>query len=316
MIAYFARHATAANVLMIAILLLGAFALPKLQKDTFPITPTRDIAVRISYPGASPSEVMEEVCYPLEESLDQLSGIKELSCDARENLAIANAEIESGEDIDILTTDIQQQVNAINDFPDRVEQITVAKLDRVASVASVAIIGNMSDQDLYLYAQKVKQKLKANPLIAQVIVSGFSEQEIEVRVSQWKLKQYGLSISDLSNLVQQQSISTPAGVFSNELEEISVRFDQLGSTVEDFQNVIVKSSELGTQVRLGDIAQIEQKFESDEDVIQFQGQRAALLQVSKTYFQDTLNVKEAVVKIIENEKKQVPQGIELHVTQD
>ncbi|MEZ9851547.1 efflux RND transporter permease subunit [Vibrio breoganii] len=316
MIAYFARHATAANVLMIAILLLGAFALPKLQKDTFPITPTRDIAVRISYPGASPSEVMEEVCYPLEESLDQLSGIKELSCDARENLAIANAEIESGEDIDILTTDIQQQVNAINDFPDRVEQITVAKLDRVASVASVAIIGNMSDQDLYLYAQKVKQKLKANPLIAQVTVSGFSEQEIEVRVSQWKLKQYGLSISDLSNLVQQQSISTPAGVFSNELEEISVRFDQLGSTVEDFQNVIVKSSELGTQVRLGDIAKIEQKFESDEDVIQFQGQRAALLQVSKTYFQDTLNVKEAVVKIIENEKKQVPQGIELHVTQD
>ncbi|MFA0697948.1 efflux RND transporter permease subunit, partial [Vibrio sp. 10N.222.49.C9] len=152
--------------------------------------------------------------------------------------------------------------------------------------------------DLYLYAQKVKQKLKANPLIAQVTVSGFSDQEIEVRVSQWKLKQYGLSISDLSNLVQQQSISTPAGVFSNELEEISVRFDQLGSTVEDFQNVIVKSSELGTQVRLGDIAQIEQKFESDEDVIQFQGQRAALLQVSKTYFQDTLNVKEAVVKII------------------
>ncbi|WED24864.1 efflux RND transporter permease subunit [Vibrio sp. JC009] len=54
MIAFFARHATGANVLMIAILLLGAFALPKLQKDTFPITPTKDIEVRISYPGASP----------------------------------------------------------------------------------------------------------------------------------------------------------------------------------------------------------------------------------------------------------------------
>lgn len=61
MIAFFARHPTAANVLMIAVLLLGAFSLPKLQKDTFPLTPTKDIEVRVSYPGASPIEVMEEV---------------------------------------------------------------------------------------------------------------------------------------------------------------------------------------------------------------------------------------------------------------
>lgn len=160
MIAFFARHATGANVLMMAVLLLGTFALPKLQKDTFPLTPTKNIEVRIVYPGASPFEMMEEVCYPLEDSLDKLSGIKELSCDARENLVIANVEIGDDEDIDTLTSDIQQQVNAINDFPDRVEQITVSKLDRVATVASVAITGNMSDRDLYLYAQQIKHKLK------------------------------------------------------------------------------------------------------------------------------------------------------------
>lgn len=62
MISFFARHATGANVLMVAILLLGAFTLPKLQKDTFPITQTKDIEIRISYPGASPSEVVEEIC--------------------------------------------------------------------------------------------------------------------------------------------------------------------------------------------------------------------------------------------------------------
>ncbi len=316
MIAFFVRHATGSNVLMIAILLLGVFALPKLQKDTFPVIPTKNIEVRISYPGASPSEVIEEVCYPLEESLDKLSGIKELRCDARENLAIANVEINNGEDIDTLTADIQQQVNAINDFPARVEQITVSKLDRVASVVSVAISGNMSDQDLYLYAQQVKQKLKANPLVAQVTVSGFSDQEIEIRVSQWKLKQYGLSISDLSNLVQQQSISTPAGVFTNDLEAISVRFDQLSHSVEEFKNIVVKSGDSGTQIRLGDIADIEQSFASDEERIIFLGQRAALLQVSKTYFQDTLKVKEAVINTIDKVKAQAPAGIEFTITQD
>ena len=316
MIAFFARHPTAANVLMIAVLLLGAFSVPQLQKDTFPLTPTKDIEVRINYPGASPVEVMEEICYPLEDALDRLSGIKELSCDARENLAIANAEINNGENIDSLTTDIQQHVNSITDFPDRVEQITVTKLDRVASVVSVAITGNMSDEDLYLYAQSVKRRLKADPLVAQVTVSGFSEQEIEIRVSQWKLNQYGLSVADFANLVQQQSISTPSGVFTNDLEEISVRFDQLGSSVEDFKNIAVKFSEQGTQVRLGDIAQIEQKFASEEDRILFHGQRAALLQVSKTNVQDTLKVKDAVLRVIENERTLAPTGVEFSLTQD
>ncbi|CAE6949750.1 efflux RND transporter permease subunit [Vibrio sp. B1FLJ16] len=316
MIAFFARHATGANVLMMAVLLLGGFALPKLQKDTFPLTPTKNIEVRIVYPGASPFEMMEEVCYPLEDSLDKLSGIKELSCDARENLVIANVEIGDDEDIDTLTSDIQQQVNAINDFPDRVEQMTVSKLDRVATVASVAITGNMSDRDLYLYAQQIKHKLKDSPMIAQVTVSGFADQEIEIRVSQWKLQQYGLSVSDLSNLVQQQSISTPAGVFSNDLEEISVRFDHLGSNVRDFENIVIKSSEAGTQVRLGDVAVIQQKFSTDENQILFNGQRAALLQVSKTQFQDTLTVKDAIVSIVEKEQAKAPEGVALTITQD
>lgn len=316
MIAFFARHATGANVLMIVVLLLGLFALPKLQKDTFPITPTKDVQVRISYPGASSTEVLEEICTPLEDSLDSLNGIKELSCDARENIAIANAEITAGEDIDILTTDIQQQVNSINNFPDQVEQITVTKLDRTASVASVAITGEMSERDLYQYAQSVKRKLKANPLIAQVVIAGFSDQEIEVRISDWKLKQYGLSISDLSNLVEQQNISSPAGIFTNSLEEVNVRFDHQSNKVDDFKNLIIKSSELGTQIRLGDIAEIEQKFSLDEEKILFNGQQAALLQISKTYFQDTLKVKAAVDKLINKEQALAPKGVEFTITQD
>ncbi len=82
MIAFFAKHPTAANVLMFAILIVGLFSLPKLQKDTFPVTPTKNVEVRIAYPGASPQEVAQEICMPLEEALDSLSAIKELVCDA------------------------------------------------------------------------------------------------------------------------------------------------------------------------------------------------------------------------------------------
>ena len=316
MIAYFARHPTAANVIMFAILLVGVLFLPQLQKDTFPLTPTRNVEIRVGYPGASPQEVAQEICSPLEDALDSLNGIKELSCDARENVAVANAEMSTSENIDSFTTDIQQQVNSINDFPDRVEQISVTKLDRVASVASIAITGDMSAKDLYLYAQQVKQRFKANSLIAQVTIQGFSDQEIEIRISDWLLKQYGLSISGLSQLVEQQSISLPAGLLSNQLEQANVRFNQKSETVQQFNNVIIKSSDLGSQLRLGDIADIQQQFTLAEDKILFNGERAALLEISKNYSQDSLKVRDVIQSLLEKERQLAPDGISLTITQD
>lgn len=316
MIAFFARHPTAANVIMFAILIMGAFALPQLQKDTFPVTPTKNVEIGISYPGASPQEIVEEICMPLEEALDGLNGINELLCDARENSAIANAEMASGENIDSFAADIQQQVNSITTFPDRVEKISVTKLDRTASVASIAITGNMSAFDLYLYALQVKHRFKGNPLIAQVKITGFSDQEIEIRVSDWMLKQYGISISELSRAVEQQSISMPAGLLHNQLEQANVRFDQKSSSEQQFKEMIIKSSELGTQLRLGDIAEIEQRFTLVEDKIMFNGERAALLQISKNYNQDSLKVRNAIQLMLEKERQMAPDGLFLTVTQD
>ncbi len=316
MIAFFARHPTAANVIMLAILFLGIYSLPQLQKDTFPVTPTKNVEIRITYPGASPQEVSEEICTALEEALDTLSGIQELRCDARENMAVANAEMAPGENIERFTTDIQQQVNSITDFPERVEQISVTKLDRIASVASIAITGEMSAQDLYLYAQQVKRRFKTHPLIAQVTIKGFSAQEIEIRISDWLLKQYGISIADLSRLLEQQSINLPAGLFSNQLEQANVRFNQKSVTVQQFKDIIIKSSELGSQLRLGDIAEIQQQFTLAEDKILFNGQRAALLEISKNYNQDALKVRDAIQSLLEKERQMAPDGLSLTVTQD
>lgn len=316
MISYFTKHPTAANVIMLAILLVGLLALPQLQKDTFPITPTKNVEVRIAYPGASPQEVATEVCTPIEEALDSLNGLKELHCDARENIAIVNAEKLAGEDIDRFTTDIQQQVNAISDFPAQVDSIKVSKLDRVANVASIAITGNMSAHDLYRYAQQVKQRMKAHPMIAQVKVLGFSEQEIEVRISDWLLKQYGISISDLRRLVEQHHINLPAGQLANQLEHASVRFNQQQTSVQTFKDSVIYSSELGTTIHLGDIAKIQQQFTLEEDKILFNDQRAAILEISKTYHQDTLKVKQVIQRLLKKEQALAPDGLHLTITQD
>ncbi len=62
MIGYFARHPTAANLLMLAVIVMGLIGLPKLQRDTFPVIPPTEVEIRVAYPGATPGEVEDAVC--------------------------------------------------------------------------------------------------------------------------------------------------------------------------------------------------------------------------------------------------------------
>ena len=84
MIAYFARQPTAANLLMVGLIILGLVTLPKLQRDTFPIVSPTEVEVRIAYPGATPGEVEDSICQRSEEVLDTISHLQEVRCDARE----------------------------------------------------------------------------------------------------------------------------------------------------------------------------------------------------------------------------------------
>ena len=78
-------------MLMIAIAVLGLVALPKLQRDTFPIIPPTEVEIRASYPGATPAEVEDSVCQRIEDALDSVASLIEVRCDARENIVIATA---------------------------------------------------------------------------------------------------------------------------------------------------------------------------------------------------------------------------------
>ena len=118
MIRFFANHPTAANVLMMGILILGLTSLPKLQRDTFPVIPASEIEIRAAYPGATPEEIEDAVCQRIEDALDSVAGLRELRCDARENIAIVTAQKNGDTDLDTFFNDAKAQIEAITRFPD------------------------------------------------------------------------------------------------------------------------------------------------------------------------------------------------------
>ena len=316
MIEYFARHPTAANLLMIALMILGMITLPKLQRDTFPLTPPTEVEVRIAYPGATPSEVEDSICQRGEEALDVVSNLTEVRCDARENLAILTAQMEENADMGSFYNDVKAQIESVSTFPDVVESPSIEILERVAVVGGVMITADMSPTDLNAYAEMVKTRFKRDRRIAQVQVRGFSDQDITIEIPGEVLQRYGMGISDVQAAVERQSIDLPAGTIETADGDLVVRFAEQRRTPQEFQDLIVFSAQTGGTVRLGDIATIRNEFDRQEEKILFNGKRGALLEISKNYTQDSLRVMAAIEENLERERGMAPRGVSLEVSQD
>jgi hydrophobic/amphiphilic exporter-1 (mainly G- bacteria), HAE1 family len=315
-IRYFGSHPTAANILMIALIVLGLVALPKLQRDTFPVVPATEVEIRVSYPGATPSEVEDAICQRIEDALDSVAGLIEIRSDAREGIAICTAQMRADTDMDEFFNDVKSQVEAISSFPANVEKPSIFKLERTASVASIAISGDMPPEDLYAYAVKVKERLKRDRRIAQVIVQGFSDQDVVVELSSEVLRRYGLTISDVQAAIAGQSIDLPAGIMQTRDGDLIVRFAEQRRSPAEFADLIIVSGRAGGQIRLGDIADLHTIFDRPEDRILFNGKRAALLEISKTYDQDSIRVMEAIQENLNRERALAPQGVSLEISSD
>ena len=316
MIPWFARHQTAANLLMAAIVILGLVALPGLQRESLPEVENDQVEVRVVYRGATPQEVEDAICRRLEDALEGITDLDEIRCESREGMGTATAVMREGADMQRFLDDVKSDVDAINDFPDQIEAPVITELGRTEPVISVAVTGPEDPVVLKAYAEDLKDRMMALSNVAEITVSGFSDHHIRIEIPAWRLRHYGLSADAVANAVGRRSVTSPAGVLEGGPEDLLLRFDDQRKTAEAFRDLVVISGETGAAIRLGEIADISDRFDRDEEKILFNGQRAAVLNIAKTRAQDILRVLDTVSDFIEAERARAPRGVELHLTQD
>ncbi|MDH3642667.1 MAG: efflux RND transporter permease subunit [Gammaproteobacteria bacterium] len=316
MIAWFVRHQTAANVLMAAIMILGLVALPGLQRETLPEIENDEVLVRIVYKGATAEEVEDAVCRRLEDVLERIPDLDEMRCDAREGAGTATAVMREGADMMRFLDDVKSEVDAIDDFPEETEPPVIEELGRTEPVIAVAVTGPEDPVALKAYAEELKDQMMSETDIAEVTINGFSDHHIRIEVPAWRLRQYRLSAADIANAVGRHSVGNPAGRLEGGAEDLLLRFDDQRKSAEAFHDLVVISGSAGAAIRLGEIADISDRFDREEDKILFNGRRAALLQVAKTRSQDILGVLTAVREFVEAERARAPFGVQLYLTQD
>jgi len=317
MIRYFASHPTAANILMIAIIAVGLATLPGLNKETFPALELNSFNVTAAYPGASTADVEEAICTRLEDATDGISFVDEQSCEARDNLGVLTLTMQEGGDVKQFEDDIIAAVDAISDFPDEVEDPTVVKVGRTDPVVDVAITSEgLTASELKALAEHYRKRLLSIPDIPIVDVMGFSTHQLNVLVDSETMLKYRLSIQSIANLIQTQAVDLPAGTIESVDKAYQIRFSNARKTVEELADLVILNTDLGGEIRLGDIARIEDRFDLEEERIEFNGERAAILQVSKNRIDDTLKVFASVKAFVDDENEILPESTKIILSND
>jgi len=317
MIRYFASHPTAANILMVAIVAVGLATLPSLNKETFPALELNTFNVTAIYPGASTADVEEAICTRLEDATDSISFIKEQACEARDNSGVLTLTMQEGGDVKQFEDDIDAAIDGISDFPAEVEDPTVVKIGRTDPVVDIAITSSgLTASELKALAEDYRLRLLAINGVPIVNVQGFSTHQLNVLVSAESMLKYRLSIQDIANLIQSQAVDLPAGTIESSDKSYQIRFSNARKTAEELADLVVLNTDKGGEIRLGDLARIEDRFDLEEERIEFNGERAAILRVSKNRTDDTLNVFAKVKQFVEDENKILPASTKIVISND
>ncbi len=316
MIRFFTAHPTAANMVMLLILVVGAITAPSLVRQTFPDFTQNSVQVSVTYLGATAEEIENSICERVEDAVASVTFMDEVRCKTREGIATVTLDMQDVGDIASFLSDIKTEVEAIDNFPELAEDPVIKQLNKTDTVISIAITGVMSAPHLKVYAEDIKDKLLRLPSVDLVDLEGFSDRQLRIEPRQSALREYGLSVSSIADIVGKQSLDLPAGSVETLDQEILLRFADERKDIAALENLVILGGDSGAEITLGQIARITDRFENDEEEIRFNGERAALLKISKTKSEDALIIKDLVAEFVDELQASAPQGVKFHLTND
>ncbi len=310
-IAWMAGHTVAANLLMVVFLVGGLIFAGQIKKEVFPDFELDIVTIQVAYPGASPEEVERGIILAIEEAVQGIDGVKEITATAQEGSGRVTIEVVEGENIQRVAQDVQSAVDRIRSFPDEVEDPQVTIAQRRRSVVALALYGDVQESILRETAEIVRDRLLQDPGITQVDLYGIRDYEISISVPQATLRAYGLTLEGIAQTIRRAAVELPGGSIKTESGDVLVRMTERRDFGHQFGRIPIITTSNGTQVFLSDIAQVKDGFEETENFASYNGHPAILIDVYRIGDQTPLDVSDTVRQRVDEIRPDLPPGIDL-----
>jgi multidrug efflux pump subunit AcrB len=316
-LAWFARNHVAANLLMVAIVVIGLVIASGIRQEVYPTFALDTVGIRMEYRGASPEEVERSILLPIESELRGMELVRKINAVATEGRASVTVEIMPDFDRNRALQEITAAVQRISLFPNDAEPPVIALGDgRRRGVMSIAVYGDLDERTLVDFARQLQDGLLAHPEISLVEISGMRRPEIHIEISQARLRSLGLTLDEVARAIDASALDVPAGTLRTPGGDILLKTTERRDFASQFAEISILSSREGAKVRLAGIAEVRDDFEETEREAYFNGQRAVFLSVYSSENQAPLEVAAAVREFIERERRNLPASVNLTLSRD
>ena len=315
-IGWFVRNHVAANLMMFAIIGLGLYSGLNLRQQTTPDFDLNYVSVRVPYLGAAPEEVEEGVVIKIEEAIQDTKGIKKIKSTSSEGIGSVRAEVEIGADINEVLNEIKAKVDAISTFPELTEKPVVYKVEIPTGILFVSIYGDLDEYQRKNIAEEMKDELLNFPEIKSINLLGDRNFEISIEVTENTLREYDLTMSEISAAIRASSIDLPGGRIRTDGGDILLRTKGQVYTGEEFGALVLRTYPDGSRLLLSDIANIDDGFVESRSWGRFNGQSTLDMEILAAQAENEIETADRVKEYISEKSSSLPEGINLEVWGD
>ncbi|MDF1798632.1 MAG: efflux RND transporter permease subunit [Planctomycetota bacterium] len=306
----------AVNLATLAIIAAGLLSYFGMPREVFPEFSLGLTTVTTAYPGATPEDVERLVTLKIEEELDGLDGLDQISSRSLEGISVVTLKVQEDREISDFLDDVRAAMSRDLELPEEAEEPIVKEITSEFPVIAVFVFGNASEDTLRREAERHERAIEALPGISQVIVNGPRDPEIWVEVDPSALDSYGLDLATVGRAIAARSRDVPLGSLSTGSGEYLLRVTADVDEAKDLVDLPLLFAPDGREVRLGDIARVRDRFERPSIRSRFNGQPSMYLQVNKKAAGDTIDLSDAVFEYIESQAGRLPEGVALGTNSD
>lgn len=307
------NHPVTTALVFLAFAILGVFSLTRLPVDNFPDVESNTIMVMSSYPGASAEDVENNLTKVLENSLNGVANLKDITSNSRENISVLTLEFNYGTDIEVATNDVRDKLSMTNQtLPEGASSPTIFKFS--ADDMPIMIMSATANQSVSAL-DKILDERVATPLarvtgVGTVSVNGAPQREIQVYCDPNKLEAYGLSIASISSVIAAENRNVPSGSIDIGSDTYTLRIKKEFQDPSELEKIVLGYVNGGV-VYLRDVARVSDGLEEKSQESYTNGVRGAQIIIQKQSGYNTVNVIRGVKKELAKIERNLPSDIKI-----
>jgi HAE1 family hydrophobic/amphiphilic exporter-1 len=312
------RRPIFATVLILVVLVFGIVGYAQLGVDRFPKVDFPTVSVITELPGAAPKEVETEVSAKIEEAVNTISGIDELRSTSSEGVSQVFVTFVLEKDIEVAAQEVRDRVSRVlSSLPKGVEEPVVMKIDPDATpVLYVAVNAKAPLAEITEVGDKlVRRRLESTPGVGQVTVVGGSKRQINVWLDPARLRSHGLTALDVERAISSSNLTIPGGRIEAGPNQQILRVRGRVEKPAELARLSIFDKE-GREVRLGEVARIEDGVETTETSAVRDGEPAVVLSIRKQSGANSVVVVDQVKERMAEMRAELPKGYSLEVVRD